>query len=139
MRRSTGANQLRPCRVPYPRRGVADGKKISEEGETWRQVDRSERGGGCCLHTSSDKAKTVKPSHHTSFLCLRLLPVCPSLSTAGPQGQNLNDERGGKRKASAFRMSGRHVNAPCNRTLTFPAPLPFITLLNLAMREASEL
>lgn len=49
--RSTEANQRRPCHVPYPDRElleVADGKKISEEGEMWRQVDT--RGGGLLSH-----------------------------------------------------------------------------------------
>lgn len=95
VRRSTEANQRRPCHVPYPNRQlleVADGKKISEEGETRRQVDT--RGGGLLSHLiwQSKNTRNLNSSRHTYFPCLRVLPVCPSLSTAGPQTHNLNDE-----------------------------------------------
>lgn len=105
VRRSTGANQRRPCCVPCSSRElleVADCKKTSEEGETWRQVDR--RGGGLTSHFiwQSKNTRNLQSSHHVSFPCLCLLPVCPSFSTVGPQTHNLNDEWDGKPKASAF-------------------------------------
>lgn len=128
MKRSKGANQRRPCCVPYPNRElleVADGKKIRRE-----KHDREEN----CLHTSSDKAKTppIQPSH---ILPLSLLPVCPSLSTVGPQMHNLNDEWDGKPKASAFCMTRWRGKTSCSRSLTFSAPFPFITKLNFVMKE----
>lgn len=137
-----GANQRRPCRVLYPNRElliVADGKKIPKEGDTLRQVDR--RGGGLLSHLiwQSKNTRNLESSHHTSSPSLRLLPVCPSLSTVGPQTHNLNDKWDGKTKASAFCMTWRQGKSPCSRSLTFSAPFPFITKLNLVMKEASEL
>lgn len=84
------------------------------------------------------KQKHLQTSHQISFLCLHLLPVCPSLSTVGPQTHNLNDEWDGKPKASAFCMTRRREKTSYSSSLTFPAPFPFITKLNLVMKERCE-
>lgn len=91
------------------------------------------------LHLRKQKHLNPPPPHHMSFPCLHLLPVCPSLSTAGPQTHNLNDEWDGKPKASAFRMTRRRGGGTWySRSLTLPAPFPFITKLNLVMKEPCE-
>ena len=106
-----GGQPMETLLCPTSQRGVADGEELIEAGvgvgggvntEAGRQKRRPD-----CLHTSSDKGKTVRSSHHTSFLCLRLLPVCPSLSSEGPQSHNLNDEWYGKWEASAFCVTRR--------------------------------
>lgn len=90
-RRSAGANQRRPYRVLYPNRElfkVADSKKIRRKNHEGRYTKEEED----CHSTSSDKQKHIQSSHQISFPCLRLLPVCPSLSTVRPQTRSLNVE-----------------------------------------------
>lgn len=111
---------------------VANSNKICQ-GNTCRQVDRRKV---FTLHLTEQKH--LKPRFQSSYI-LPLLPVCPSLSTVGPQCHNLNDEWDGKPKASAFCMTWSWVKTPCSRSLTLSAPFPFITKLNLAVIDASEL
>lgn len=111
---------------------VADSRKICE-GNTCRQVDRRK---AFTLHLTEQKH--LKPRFPSSYI-LPPLPVCPSLSTVGAQCHNPNDEWDGKPKASALCMTGSRVKTPCSRSPTLSAPFPFITKLNLAVIEASEL
>lgn len=111
VRRSTGANPRRPHHVPQPSREllkVADSKEI--RGRIMTAGTQKRRSAAFTLHLT--KQNTLNPPHHISFPCLHLLPACPSLSTAGPQMHNLNDEWEGKPKASAFCMTRGRLGTP---------------------------
>lgn len=86
VRRSTGANQRRPCRVPLPNGELWKLLMVRIYGgrnmKAGRQKRTTRRRTAFTLHPTEHKH--LRSSHHVSYRGLRLLPMCPSLSTVGP-------------------------------------------------------
>lgn len=126
VRRSTGANQRRPYRVPYANR------ELSERQEGWYK-----RWGGIAFTTYLAKQEHQRSPFHSHIL--PILSLTPCASTTTTWSHTVNDEWDVKPKASAFCMTCREGFAICSMSLTFFAPFPFITKLNLVIKELSEL